>query len=202
MRAWKFSRRGSPRDVLELDPEFLTPSLDPTSSSLLIRISHAALNPAGPVLMSLIPTFLLHKPSIPELDFSGTIFAVGSHASSRFAPGTKVFGCLLPAKMIRSGKGVLGEYIVVSEDEGSLSIVPDGVGMDEAAGLGSTGQTAVKMCLKAGMSDGKRVLVNGASGGVGTTVCQVARAMGASFVVGICSGRNAEFVNGIGVDEV
>jgi len=90
----------------------------------------------------------------------------------------------------------------VNENIAGISVVPENVPMDEAAGLGSVGQTAVKMCQRAGIKEGDKVLVNGASGGVGTMLVQVAKAMGASVVVGICSGKNVEFVKEVGADEV
>jgi NADPH:quinone reductase-like Zn-dependent oxidoreductase len=113
-----------------------------------------------------------------------------------------VFGSLIPVKAVLSGKGVLAEYIVVDEETAPMGVVPDGMEMSDAAGLGSCGHTAVFLCRRAGVKEGDRVLVNGASGGVGTMAVQAARAMGASFVVGICSGRNEEFVKGVGADEV
>jgi NADPH:quinone reductase-like Zn-dependent oxidoreductase len=83
-----------------------------------------------------------------------------------------------------------------------MVVVPDGLEMSNAAGLGSCGQTAVFLCRRAGVKDGDKVLVNGASGGVGAMTVQVARAMWASFVVGVCSGRKQEFVREVGFDEV
>jgi NADPH:quinone reductase-like Zn-dependent oxidoreductase len=152
--------------------------------------------------MTLFPSFVRPKFSIPDLDFSGTVLQCGPSAPSKYKPGTRMFGSLIPAKAVLSGKGVLAEYIVVDEETAPMGVVPDGMEMSDAAGLGSCGQTAVFLCRRAGVKEGDRVLVNGASGGVGTMAVQVARAMEASFVVGICSGRNEEFVKGVGADEV
>jgi len=153
-------------------------------------------------MISLFPSFILPKYPIPELDFSGTIIQTGPLVAARFKTNTKVFGSLIPLKTVLSGKGALAEYIVVNEKIAGISVVLENVPMDEAAGLGSVGQTAIKMCQKAGIKEGDKVLVNGASGGVGTMLVQVARAMGASVVVGICSGKNVEFVKEVGADEV
>ena len=200
MIGWTFSR-GPYQKVLKLSKNIPTPP-PPSKSNILIRVSYAALNPAGPLLISLFPSFILPKYPIPEVDFSGTIVQTGPLVAARFKPNTKVFGCLTPVKTVLSGKGALAEYIVLNEKIAGISVVPENVPMDEAAGLGSVGQTAVKTCQRAGIKEGDKVLVNGASGGVGTMLVQVARAMGASVVVGICSGKNVEFVKEVGADEV
>lgn len=140
-------------------------------------------------------------PAVPEIDFSGTVAAVGPTAPAQFPVGSKICGAFTVAAN-RKGLGSLAEYAVVSEETAAFSRVPGGVTMEEAAGIQCTGQTAVAMCEKAGLKGGERVLVNGASGGVGTMVLQVAKAMGAKEVVAVCSGKNAEFVKGLGADEV
>ena len=91
---------------------------------------------------------------------------------------------------------------MVSEETASICIAPESMDLQNAAGLGSAGQTAVRMCQKAKIKGGERVMVNGASGGVGTTAVQIVKAMGACVEVGICSGKNAEMVSGLGVDKV
>ncbi|KAF2493543.1 NAD(P)-binding protein [Lophium mytilinum] len=199
MRAWLVSARGPPTTVLKLTTTLPTPSPKPTD--LLIRISHAALNPGSTSLMLLIPQFLRAAPSIPEIDFAGTVVAVGSSAPSQFPIGARVFGCL-HLKAMTAGKGVLADYIAVSSDEAGVAVLPESWSFEEGAGLAACGITALNMCRAAGMQEGERVLVNGASGGVGTMAVQVARAMGAKEVVGVCSGRNVEMVKGLGADEV
>jgi NADPH:quinone reductase-like Zn-dependent oxidoreductase len=83
-----------------------------------------------------------------------------------------------------------------------ISIVPENKLIDQAAGLGSACQTAAKMLQREGVKGGEKVLVKGASGGVGTMLVQVARVTGASVVVGICSGKKVVFVKEVGADEV
>lgn len=100
------------------------------------------------------------------------------------------------------GVGALAEYIVVSKE--SVVRKPDHVNMEEAARLGIAGCTAVPLVKGARVKMGDIVLVDGASGGVGTLIIQLAkRTLGESGkVVAVCSGKNAEFVKGLGVNEV
>lgn len=155
------------------------------------------------MVMSIIPWPFRPKNSIPELDFAGTIAGLGSAigSSSRFKVGAKVFGCLSMKDML-AGKGTLTEYICVEATEIVIAAVPDGLELEQAAGFCGCGISALRMVQRAGIKDGDRVLVNGASGGAGTMAVQIARAMGARVVVGICSGRNVELVRSLGVDEV
>jgi NADPH:quinone reductase-like Zn-dependent oxidoreductase len=207
MRAWTYNSRGTPRSVLTLDNAFPTPP-PPAGSDLLIRISHASVNPGTLVVLPLGVTLLLRRGSvpacIPELDFAGTVSLAGPAAPEKFKEGTRVFGSITPQswEYLRRGAGTLAEFVLVQAD--AVAMMPDGLGMEEAGGLSGSGQTALKMCKVAGIKPltRPRVLVNGGSGGVGTMVCQLARAMGASAVVATCSGGNVEMVEGLGVDEV
>lgn len=208
MRAWTFNSRGPPRSVLSFNHAFPTPP-PPAGSDLLIRISHTALNPGSLALLQLGILPLLRRSSIAaniaEYEFAGTVYLAGPAAPERFKErGTRVFGTvpIQSWETLRSGVGAAAEFMVVKADV--LAVMPEGMEMQEAAGLSANGQTALKMCETAGIKPEmkERVLVNGASGGVGTMACQIAKAMGAQEVVGICSGGNAEMVKGLGVDEV
>lgn len=211
MKAWVSHRLGTPRTALTLQPAHPLPSpLPPTTTNLLIRISHAALNPADVFFLSIFPPSLLpfRRTPIPGLDFSGTVVAAGPGAM--FSPGTKVCGTL-SVRLVATGHGSLAEYVLVPEElvakvpEGLVAKVPEGLGMREAAGLGVVGQTATlaMRATEGGLSgkEGRKVLVNGASGGLGSMIVQLAKAEGAR-VVGVCSGGNGEFVKGLGADEV
>ncbi|KAH8588153.1 hypothetical protein B0O99DRAFT_525532 [Bisporella sp. PMI_857] len=200
MRAWKYSNNGTPSNVLSLDAKFPAPQA-PTGGELLIRVSHAALNPVGAVTMATVPSIIRRCPAVPEIDFSGVVVAAGPTAPVQFPAGARICGSYTVA-VNRKGLGSLAEYIVVSEETAGLSRVPEGLDMAQAAGLHCTGQTAVSMCERAGIKGGERVLVNGASGGVGTMVVQVLKAMGCKEVVAVCSERNAEAVLKLGADEV
>ncbi|MCJ1435267.1 hypothetical protein MMC27_004639 [Xylographa pallens] len=196
MRAWTFSKRGNPRGVLTLDTAFPVPP-PPSGSNILVRISHASLNPGSLVTMSLFPSFL-RGTSIPEMDFSGQVLLAGPAVPSMLAPETPIFGSVSFAAFMR-GRGTLAEYAIVPAE--FVAVKPTLMSYAEAAGLNSTGQTAMKMMMKAKVKAGDRILINGASGGTGTLAVQTAIALGAE-VVGICSGPNAEMVKGLGAFEV
>jgi reticulon-4-interacting protein 1, mitochondrial len=204
MLAWIQSRAGRPSEVLSLSSDVPTPATkEPTD--VLIRISHAALNPGASIMMQLCPFFFRSNPSIPELDFSGTLVAAGSTAlkSGRLVVGDSVFGSVGTEKHIKEGSGSLAQFVVVPE--ANVAPKPSSNATDaEAAGLGIAGCTAVALMEKARLQNGNSVLVNGASGGIGSMVVQMARdAVGTNGrVVAICSGTNAKMVKELGADEV
>jgi reticulon-4-interacting protein 1, mitochondrial len=204
MRAWTHSRAGAPSTVLSLSSDVPTPTIkEPTD--VLVRISYAALNPGASIMMQLCPFFFRSKPAIPELDFSGTVVAAGSVAleSGRFAIGDTVFGSIGVGSHIKAGSGALAEFVVVPDTNVARMPVKNATDA-EAAGLGVAGCTAVALMQKARLQSGTSVLINGASGGIGSMVVQMARAsVGFSGrVVAICSGKNADMVYELGADEV
>lgn len=207
MRAWTTARTGTPRQALSFRPCIPTPSLPPSSSLLLVKVTHAALNPVDLALLKTCPPWLPFRRSpTPAMDFAGEVVAAGSGAllaGSAVAPGTRVAGAIGLGE-VAAGKGSLAEYVAV--DVRSVAVIPDGVDGKEAAGLmGIAGQTAAAMVRNAGFSihDGKagRVLVNGASGGVGSVAVQALKGMGKE-VVAVCSGGNADMMRRLGADEV
>lgn len=204
MDAWVHSRAGRPSDVLSLSSNVAVPSIK-EPSDVLVRISHAALNPGASIMMQLCPFFLRSKPAIPELDFSGTIVAAGPMAlgSGRVAIGDVVFGSIGVGNHVKEGHGALTRFVVVPV--ANVARKPDrNVSDAEAAGLGVAGCTAVALMEKTGLQNGDSVLVNGASGGIGSMVVQMARDIVGrnGRVVAICSDPNAEMVKGLGADEV
>jgi NADPH:quinone reductase-like Zn-dependent oxidoreductase len=125
------------------------------------------------------------------VDFAGVVEAVGE-AVTRFAPGDRVFG---------GGKGAFAEYVLVGEKQ-PIAPVPDGVSFDHAATLPVAAVTALQALRDKGrVEPGEKVLINGASGGVGTFAVQIAKSMGAE-VHGVCSTRNVELVQSLGADRV
>ena len=167
-------------------------------SDLLIRVRAASVNPLDwhfvrgtPYLMRLMSG--LRKPSEIRLgvDFAGTIEAVGKSVT-RFKPGDDVFG----------GKtGAFAEYVTVRESH-ALALKPAGVTFEQAASVPIAALTALQSVRDEGkVQAGQTVLINGASGGVGTFTVQVAKSYGA-IVTGVCSGKNVELVKSLGADQV
>ncbi|KAK0667919.1 hypothetical protein QBC41DRAFT_303905 [Cercophora samala] len=205
MRAWKCTSSGSARTCLTLQSDVLAPRLPLRGANILVKVSHASLNPADLVLMSLLPCWLpLRRHPTPGLDFSGTVLDIGSSLppDSNIRVGSKVAGAISQWD-VGVGIGTLSEYIVV--DAGQVAPVPASVrwlGMGQAAGaMGIAGQTAVSMVFSAHIRKGMRVLVNGASGGVGGFVVQICEGLGCE-VVGVCSEANKTLVRALGAIEV
>lgn len=134
------------------------------------------------------------KLGVPGFDVAGTVEAIGGRVS-RFAPGDQVFGvCRWPAS------GACAEYAIAAED--GLARIPDGLTMDEAAALPTSASAALHGLRDAGrLAAGQRVLINGASGGLGTFAVQIARALGAE-VTAVCGPTNVELVRSLGAHHV
>ncbi|EHK42335.1 Hypothetical protein TRIATDRAFT_161185 [Trichoderma atroviride IMI 206040] len=213
-RAWTFSHRGSPTDVLSLTsshpiPTF-PPSLNPSEQQewILIKVSFAALNPGAIFQMALIPTFLRNKTCIPEMDLSGTVHDVwhphatieSNTTSTRFRKGDKIIAMIPASHALPTGSGALTEYVALPARFAVHK--PPQASFADAAGCLLTGMTAHQQVVEAGLRPGHRVLVNAASGGIGTMAVQMARhAVGPEgFVVGICSARNVQLVESLGAD--
>ncbi|MCJ1242042.1 zinc ion binding [Varicellaria rhodocarpa] len=201
MRAWTYSRRGHPHDVLSLQ-NVPTPSSTLAPNDVLVRISYAALNPVSYVLMQLVPAFVRKSPFIPEVDFSGVIEATGSGVSADVRCGAKVFGILPPPLQFKNGAGALAEYLVLPEN---LTVSkPKDMALDEAAGLALVGCTALQVLENSKLKAGDSVLVNGGSGGTGLAIIQLAKDMVGKEgrVVATCSGGNVDMVKRLGADDV
>jgi len=182
-------------DVLELaDIEKPTPA----DGEVLVKVVAAAVNPLDWHYMRGSPYFMrlgtgLGAPKDTRLgvDFSGTVEAVGGKVT-RFKPGDEVFG---------GRTGAFGEYVVVAEDR-AVVLKPDDVSFEQAAAAPIAALTALQALRDKGqLQPGQKVLINGASGGVGTYAVQIAKALGAE-VTGVCSTRNVEMVRSIGADHV
>jgi NADPH:quinone reductase-like Zn-dependent oxidoreductase len=194
MKAIIHQTYGSP-DVLELrEVDQPTPAAD----ELLVRVHAASANPADWHTLTGTPyvaraKFGLRKPKSDRLgiDFAGTVEAVGSKVT-RFQPGDEVFG---------GTDGAFAEYVCVAEDRG-VAPKPSNVTFEEAAAAPVAAITALQgLCNKGGVQPGQSVLINGASGGVGTFAVQIAKAFGAQ-VTGVCSTGNVDIVRSIGADHV
>jgi NADPH:quinone reductase-like Zn-dependent oxidoreductase len=170
----------------------------PAADEVLVRVEAAAVNPLDWHYLQGSPYFMrlgsgLGAPTQHRLgvDFAGTVESVGS-AVTRFKPGDQVFG----------GKtGAFGEYVTVKES-GALATKPAAVTPAQAAAVPIAGVTALQALRDSGeVKPGMKVLVNGASGGVGSFAVQIAKALGAE-VTGVCSTRNLELVRSLGADRV
>ena len=194
MKAIRARCYGSP-DVLTLE-EVEKPV--PGPDEVLVRVKAAGVNPLDYHYMRGSPYILrlmggIGAPADPRagVDFAGVVEAVGTDVTE-FAPGDEVFG---------GANGAYAEYVSVPA---SRAIVkkPENVSFEQAAGVAIAGITALQALEdKGGLEVGHDVLINGASGGVGTFAVQIAKAMGAN-VSGVCSTRNVALVESIGADRV
>jgi NADPH:quinone reductase-like Zn-dependent oxidoreductase len=185
---------GSPA-VLELE-DIDKPA--PADDEVLVRVRAASVNPLDwhflrgiPYIMRLDAGFGAPTSERTGVDFAGTVEAVGRNVT-RFKPGDEVFG---------GRTGAFAEYVVVRE---SRAVVPKpaNVTFEQAAAVPIAAVTALQALRDHGrVRPGQKVLINGASGGVGTFAVQLAKAFGAE-VTGVCSSRNVEMVRSIGADHV
>ncbi len=196
MQAIVYTQYGSP-DVLQFK-EIEKPT--PKDNEVLLKVYAAAVNPADWRMMRAEPFLArldngLFKPKKTRLgcDVAGRVEAVGSKVT-QFKPGDDVFG-----DMFDAGMGAFAEYAAVPER--FLVLKPANVSFESAASVPLAGVTALQGLRKGQLKAGRKVLVNGASGGVGTFAVQIAKAAGAE-VTGVCSTRNLELVRSIGADHV
>lgn len=193
MKAIVYDRYGSP-DVLRYE-EVDRPV--PGDGEVLIRVRAAALNPIDWHFMRGAPygfRFMsgLTRPKATRLgmDMAGRVEAVGAKVT-RWKPADEVFG---------AGRGAFAEFACVPESQ--LAMKPAHVSFEQAASSPVAGLTALQGLRDKGhLQAGQKVLINGASGGVGTFAVQIAKALGAD-VTGVCSTRNVEMVRGLGADRV
>ena len=193
MKAIVYRRYGSP-DILECE-EIEKPI--PGDDEVLIKVRAASVNPADWHFMRGKPYLVrvmtgLHKPKITRLgvDVAGQVEAVGRNVT-QFRPGDEVFG---------SCRGALAEYACTSES--ALVMKPDHMTFEQAASVPVAAYTALQALRDKGqIQTGRKVLINGAAGGVGTFAVQIAKSFGAD-VTGVCSTRNLDMVRSIGADRV
>jgi NADPH:quinone reductase-like Zn-dependent oxidoreductase len=189
------SRCYGPPDVLTLE-EIAKPTA--ADNEVLVKIHSAAINPLDwhyirgkPYIMRLSAGLGAPDDWRVGVDFAGTVEAVGSNVT-RFKPGDAVFG---------GRSGALAEYVTVREDR-ALALKPDNLTFEQAAAIPIAAITALQALRDKGrVQPGDKVLINGASGGVGTFAVQIAKSLGAD-VTGVCSTRNVELVRSIGADRV
>ncbi|MFD7369510.1 NAD(P)-dependent alcohol dehydrogenase [Nocardiopsis alba] len=191
-RAIVQTRYGAVRDVLALSETF--PVRAPGPGEVQVHVRAAAVNPIDRHLIEGNRRLITRRrfPFSPLFDLAGVVTEVGDGVTS-FRVGDRVH-----ADNEVDGGGA-SEYVNVRA--GLLASVPAGLGFVESAGLPLAAQTAMTCLDRGRVTFGTRVVVIGASGGVGHLAVQMARAAGA-FVVGVSSARNREFVRSMGADEV
>jgi NADPH:quinone reductase-like Zn-dependent oxidoreductase len=183
-----------PPEVLQLK-EVEKPT--PNAGEVLVRVQAASASPFDWHLMRGAPLLArishgLRRPKVPQFgaDLAGTVDSVGPNVT-QFHPGDEVFG---------ESMGSFAEYVTVSEDK--LAGMPPNVTFDGAATVGISGVTALQaLCDLGHVRAGTTVLINGASGGIGTFAVQIAKSFGAE-ITGVCGSRNLGLVRSLGADHV
>ncbi|MDB9313962.1 NAD(P)-dependent alcohol dehydrogenase [Spirulina sp. CS-785/01] len=194
MKAITISQYGSP-DVLDYG-EVEKPQV--TENELLVRVKGSSVNPIdwkireGQLKILTGSKFPLYL----GLDLSGVVEAVGEKVT-RFQPGDEVYASLT---VNPKQKGTYGEYTTIAES--LVAPKPSPLSYTEAATVPLAALTALQGLKDKGkVQEGQRVLINGASGGVGSFAVQIAKALGAQ-VTGVCSTRNLDTVKSLGADQV
>lgn len=187
---------GSP-DVLHLD-DVPMPALG--DDAVLVRVRAASANAGDwhllrgtPLPFRLVAGLRIPRFKIIGTDIAGHVEAVGRNVT-QFRPGDEVFG-----ELSRCGFGAYAQFAVAPEK--ALALKPNNLSFEEAATLPTAGCTALQGLRKGRIERAQRVLINGASGGVGTFAVQIAKTFGCE-VTGVCSTKNVEMVRSIGADHV
>ena len=171
----------------------------PNDDQILIKVRAASVNPYDWHFVEGTPKIMrvmgvgLRKPKDTRLgvDFAGTVEAVGKNVT-QFKPGDDVFG----------GKGGAFAEYVCRRAQGAVALKPVNITFEQAAAVNIAGITALQALRDKGkVQPGQKVLINGASGGVGTFAVQIAKSLGAD-VTGVCSTRNVDLVRSLGADHV
>jgi NADPH:quinone reductase-like Zn-dependent oxidoreductase len=193
LKAWTYERYGLP-DVLEFREVPFPPFRD--DHELLIRVQNSSVNPADRHMLK--PSILFRRgrgflrPKSGRLgsDLAGRVEVVG-HGVEGFHVGDEVFGI---------GRGAFGEYAIA--DHTQVNLKSPRITFEQAAALPIAAVTALQALRDKGqVRPGSRVLINGASGGVGTFAVQIAKALGAD-VTCVCSSGNVEQARSLGADRV
>jgi NADPH:quinone reductase-like Zn-dependent oxidoreductase len=192
MKAIVHCEYGGPEVLTLTDVEKPVPSDD----QILVRVRAASVNPLdlmirGPLLLRPLTGMRKPKDTRVGVDYAGVVEAVGKNVT-QFKPGDEVFG----------GKGgATAEYICVLADR-AVVLKPANMSFEQSASVPVAAITALQGLRDKGqIKAGQKVLINGASGGVGTFAVQIAKSFGTE-VTGVCSTRNLEMVRSIGADHV
>lgn len=194
MKAWVRRCYGGP-ELVQYD-DFAKPVA--ADDELIVKVVAASVNPLDWHVMRGKPYIMrmgsgIGSPTDPQLgvDFAGVVESVGKSVT-KFKPGDEVFG---------GRDGAFAEYVRVRESR-AVVLKPANISFEQAAAIPIAAITALQALRDSGkLEAGEKVLINGASGGVGTFAIQIAKALGAE-VTGVCSGRNIELVRSLGADHV
>jgi NADPH:quinone reductase-like Zn-dependent oxidoreductase len=194
MKAIVQDKYGSPDDVLELK-DIDKPVVE--DDEVLVRVHAASIHVGNWIAVRGVPYIMrpitgLRKPrnSVPGDDIAGKVEAVGENVK-QLQPGDSVFGWC---------KGAFAEYACAGAD--NFVTKPANLTFEQAAAVGVSAFTALQAIRDQGkVQPGQKVLINGATGGVGTFAVQIAKVYGAD-VTGVCSTRNVDLVRSIGADQV
>jgi NADPH:quinone reductase-like Zn-dependent oxidoreductase len=170
----------------------------PKDNEVLVRVRAASINPLDwhfvrgkPYVVRMMAGVGTPKDPRLGVDYAGTVESVG-RSVTQFKPGDEVFG---------GRNGALAEYVVAREDR-AIALKPANITFEQAAAVPVAGVTALQALRDQGkLQPGQKVLINGASGGVGTFAVQIAKSFGAE-VTGVCSTRNVALVRSLGADHV
>jgi NADPH:quinone reductase-like Zn-dependent oxidoreductase len=199
VKAVVYEKYGAPSDVLRLT-DIKIPI--PEDDEVLVRVRASSINSRDWRLLRANPFFIrlmgqgLLRPKAPVLgvDVAGRVEVVGRNVT-RLRPGDEVFGYLS-----LTGGGTFVEYAVAGQDE--IALKPDNLSFEQAAAVPLAAVTALQALRENGnVQPGQKVVIQGASGGVGTFAVQLAKAFGAE-VTAVCSTRNLEMVRALGADHV
>jgi len=191
MKAAVYREFGDPDKVLKIEDDYPTPK--PSKDQIRVRVDATSINPIDWKIMK-GKTSIKKLPMIPCMDVAGTVVQLGHPNTGKFRKGEKVVSKLPPSE-----GGAMAEYCVVEE----LLTVPKPAEMsaEEAAGLPLAGMTALQGLKTGDIAAGKKVLILGASGGVGTFAVQIAKAFGCQ-VAATCGTSAIDLVKSLGADDV
>jgi NADPH:quinone reductase-like Zn-dependent oxidoreductase len=193
MKILSYKNYGGPEVLHVIDKEIP----EPTSTQVLVKVNAAALNPVEWHLMKASLFILrlakgLFKPKNPYLgaDIAGVVTKVGSDVT-QFKVGDEIYG--------RNLVGGFAEYACI--DEGRAYFKPSNITFEQASAIPLAALTALQGLNSGNISDNKKILINGASGGIGTFAIQLAKQYN-TRITGVCSTQNLELVKSLGADFV